>query len=104
LYVKTSESDVSKELIKEWEAEFEKDLVFFSGAKRWCERIYCRLYTKQRYRCWPCLRIKEVFLKGYLVLVSQKKLATNLDIPILAFPYNKTVSANQFYPILITEY
>jgi hypothetical protein len=30
LYVKTSESDVSKELIKEWEAEFEKDLVTFS--------------------------------------------------------------------------
>jgi hypothetical protein len=35
LYVKKQESDVSKELIKEWEAEFEKDLVtFFSGAKR----------------------------------------------------------------------
>lgn len=87
LYVKTSESDVSKEVIKEWEAVFEKDSVTFSVvlSDDVKEAIIDFILNKD-IDVLTMLTYKRSFFEGLFNPSFTKKLATNLNIPILAVP------------------
>jgi nucleotide-binding universal stress UspA family protein len=87
LYVKTSESDVSKELIKEWEAEFEKDSVTFSVVlSDDVKGSIVDFILNKDIDVLTMLTYKRSFFEGLFSPSFTKKLATNLDIPILAIP------------------
>jgi nucleotide-binding universal stress UspA family protein len=87
LYVKTSESDVSKEMIREWEKEFAADaititfsIIYSDDVK---ESILDFIVTKD-IDVLTMLTYKRGFFEGIFNPSLTKKAANTFDIPILA--------------------
>tara|TARA_R110002124_G_scaffold70652_3_gene189378 strand:+ start:85 stop:918 length:834 start_codon:yes stop_codon:yes gene_type:complete len=87
LYVKTADSDVTKETIKEWEEEFEAEGVTFwvTLSDKVKESIADFILNKD-IDVLTMLTYKRSFFEGFFNPSFTKKLAQNLSIPILALP------------------
>jgi nucleotide-binding universal stress UspA family protein len=87
LYVKTSDSDVSKDTVAKWEDEFSNEPIDFyvinSDAVK--ETIVDFIMYKE-VDVLTMLTYKRGFFEGIFKPSLTKKIATNFDIPILAIP------------------
>jgi hypothetical protein len=85
LYVKTSESDVTKVTIQEWEDEFiAEPLHFFIVNSNEVQESIIDFINYKEVDVLTMLPYKEV-LKVFLIQLD-KKIATHFDIPILTIP------------------
>ncbi|MFA9188705.1 universal stress protein [Flavobacterium magnesitis] len=87
LYVKTDSSDVSKEIIKEWENEFANDAVEFNVvfSDEVKESILDFILYKE-INVLTMLTYKRSFFENLFHHSLTKDCAASLDIPILAIP------------------
>jgi nucleotide-binding universal stress UspA family protein len=85
LYVKTSDSDVSKETIQKWETEFIKEPIefFVIQSDEIKETIYDFILYKD-IDVLTMLTYKRGFFEGLFKPSFTKKMVSNFDIPILA--------------------
>jgi nucleotide-binding universal stress UspA family protein len=85
LYVKTTNSDVSKETIEKWETEFINDPIefFVIQSDEIKETIYDFILYKD-IDVLTMLTYKRGFFEGLFKPSFTKKIANNFDIPILA--------------------
>ncbi|MFV5695442.1 universal stress protein [Flavobacterium sp. LB3P122] len=87
LYVRTSDSDVSKDTIEEWEAEFmEKRIEFFIITSDEIKETILDFVLYKDIDVLTMLTYKRGFFEGLFKPSFTKKVATNFDIPILAIP------------------
>ena len=87
LYVKTADSDVSKETIKEWENEFEEEgVVFWVMLSDDVKESIADFILNRDIDVLTMLTYKRSFFEGIFNPSFTKKLAQNLSIPILAMP------------------
>jgi nucleotide-binding universal stress UspA family protein len=85
LYVKTSDSDVSKDTIEKWETEFMQDPIefFVINSDEVKETILDFILYKE-IDVLTMLTYKRGFFEGLFKPSFTKKMAANFDIPILA--------------------
>ena len=87
LYVKTSDSDVSKETVEKWEAEFaEEPIVFFVINSEQVKETIIDFIMTQDIDMLTMLTYKRGFFEGIFKPSFTKKTVTDFDIPILAIP------------------
>ncbi|EIA07254.1 universal stress protein [Flavobacterium frigoris] len=87
LYVKTDKSDVSKDIIKEWENDFEEEPVeFFVISSDEVEETVLDFILYQEIDVLTMLTYKRSFFEGIFHPSLTKKFANSFDIPILAMP------------------
>lgn len=87
LYVKTSASDVSHEMINEWESEFKKDPIVFSVIySDEVEASILDFILQKSIDVLTMLTYKRSFLESLFHHSFTKKMTNSLDIPILTFP------------------
>jgi nucleotide-binding universal stress UspA family protein len=87
LYVKTANSDVSKETIKEWEREFEAEgVVFWVILSDDVKDSIADFILNKDIDVLTMLTYKRSFFEGIFNPSFTKKLAINLSIPVLAMP------------------
>ena len=85
LYVRTSDSDVSKDTIEEWETEFmEKRIEFFIITSDEIKETILDFVLYKDIDVLTMLTYKRGFFEGLFKPSFTKKVATNFDIPILA--------------------
>lgn len=85
LYVRTSDSDVSKDTIEEWETEFmEKRIEFFIVTSDEIKETILDFVLYKDIDVLTMLTYKRGFFEGLFKPSFTKKVATNFDIPILA--------------------
>ncbi|MFV5690342.1 universal stress protein [Flavobacterium sp. ZT3R25] len=85
LYVRTSDSDVSKDTIEEWETEFmEKRIEFFVVTSDEIKETILDFVLYKDIDLLTMLTYKRGFFEGLFKPSFTKKVATNFDIPILA--------------------
>ena len=87
LYVKTSNSDVSKETIARWEEEFNDEPVdFYVVNNDDVETIILDFIMYKEVDILTMLTYKRGFFEGIFKPSLTKKIAINNEIPILAIP------------------
>lgn len=87
LYVKTSSSDVSKETIEKWEAEFmQEPIEFFVITSDAVKETILDFILYKEIDVLTMLTYKRGFFEGIFKPSLTKKMATNFEIPILAIP------------------
>lgn len=87
LYVKTANSDVSKETVEEWENEFEgQGVVFWVTLSDDVKESIADFILNKDIDVLTMLTYKRSFFEGVFNPSFTKKLAQNLSIPILAMP------------------
>lgn len=87
LYVKTSESDVTKETIKDWEAEFSAEPIqFFIVNSDEVQESIIDFINYKEVDVLTMLPYKRGFFESIFNPSLTKKIATHFDIPILAIP------------------
>jgi nucleotide-binding universal stress UspA family protein len=87
LYVKTTDSDVSKEIVKEWEKEFEGEgVVFWVMLSDDVKDSIADFILNRDIDVLTMLTYKRSFFEGLFNPSFTKKLAQNFTIPILAMP------------------
>ncbi|MBC7748791.1 MAG: universal stress protein [Methylotenera sp.] len=85
LYVKTSESDVSKDTVAHWEEEFINDPVeFFVISSDEVKETILDFILYKEIDILTMLTYKRGFFEGIFKPSLTKKIANNFDIPILA--------------------
>ena len=85
LYVRTSDSDVSKDTIEEWEEEFmEKRIEFFIITSDEIKETILDFVLYKDIDVLTMLTYKRGFFEGLFKPSFTKKVANNFDIPILA--------------------
>lgn len=85
LYVKTSESDVSKDTIEKWEMEFiQEPIEFFVISSDDIKETILDFILYKDIDVLTMLTYKRGFFEGIFKPSFTKKIATNFDIPILA--------------------
>jgi nucleotide-binding universal stress UspA family protein len=85
LYVKTSNSDVSKETIKKWEAEFESEPIeFYVITSDDVKETILDFIMYKDIDILTMLTYKRSFFEGLFHPSLTKKIANNFDVPILA--------------------
>ncbi|UQD57089.1 universal stress protein [Flavobacterium sp. K5-23] len=85
LYVKTNNSDVSKELIKNWEAEFENEPIeFYVITSDEVKETILDFILYKDIDILTMLTYKRSFFEGLFHPSLTKKFANNFDVPILA--------------------
>ncbi|GIZ07582.1 universal stress protein [Flavobacterium sp. UMI-01] len=87
LYVKTNESDVAQDTVKEWESEFEKEPITFSviPSNEVKETILDFILQKD-IDMLTMLTYKRGFFENLFHSSLTKKIATEYSIPVLAIP------------------
>ncbi|WP_269685051.1 universal stress protein [Flavobacterium lacustre] len=87
LYVKTSSSDVSKETIEKWEAEFmQEPIEFFVITSDAVKETILDFILYKEIDVLTMLTYKRGFFEGIFKPSLTKKMAANFEIPILAIP------------------
>lgn len=87
LYVKTSNSDVTKETIKSWEKEFSADPIdFYVIHSDDVQEIILDFIMYKELDILTMLTYKRGFFEGLFKPSLTKKIAVNNEIPILAIP------------------
>lgn len=87
LYVKTDRSDVSKEIIKKWEKDFEEEPVeFFVISSDEVKETILDFILYQEIDVLTMLTYKRSFFEGIFHPSLTKKFANSFDIPVLAIP------------------
>jgi len=87
LYVKTDKSDVSKEIIKKWEKDFEEEPVeFFVISSDEVKETILDFILYQEIDVLTMLTYKRSFFEGIFHPSLTKKFANSFDIPVLAIP------------------
>lgn len=87
LYVKTGDSDVSKETIKEWESEFSAEPIqFFVVTSDEVKATILDFIMYKELDILTMLHYKRGFFESILHPSLTKKIATHFEIPILAIP------------------
>jgi nucleotide-binding universal stress UspA family protein len=87
LYVKTSDSDVSKETVKEWEKEFEGEgVVFWVMLSDDVKESIVDFIVQRDIDVLTMLTYKRSFFEGLFHPSFTKKMAQNLSIPVLVMP------------------
>lgn len=87
LYVKTNNSDVSHNLIKEWETEFANDPIVFSVI--YSDEVQASILDfilQKSIDVLTMLTYKRSFLESLFHSSFTKKMTNSLDIPILTVP------------------
>jgi nucleotide-binding universal stress UspA family protein len=87
LYVKTSKSDVTKDILPKWEKDFEEDAVeFFVISSDEVKETILDFILYQEIDVLTMLTYKRSFFEGLFHPSLTKKFANNFDVPILAIP------------------
>ena len=87
LYVKTSKSDVSTEIVKQWEEEFSAEPIdFYVVEDDDVEAIIVDFVLFKEVDFLTMLPYKRGFFEGIFNPSLTKKIAINYEIPILAIP------------------
>ncbi|MEZ7499785.1 universal stress protein [Flavobacterium sp. Arc3] len=87
LYVKTSKSDVDKEIVKKWEQDFENEPIeFFIINSDEVKETILDFILYQEIDILTMVTYKRSFFKDLFHSSLTKKFANNFDIPILAIP------------------
>jgi nucleotide-binding universal stress UspA family protein len=87
LYVKTDKSDVSKDIIKKWEKDFEDEPVeFFVITSDEVKETILDFILYQEIDVLTMLTYKRSFFEGIFHPSLTKKFANSFDIPVLAIP------------------
>jgi nucleotide-binding universal stress UspA family protein len=87
LYVKTSKSDVTKEIIKKWEKDFEEEPIeFFVIDSDEVKETILDFILYKEIDILTMVSYKKTFFQGLFHPSLTKKFANNFDVPILAIP------------------
>jgi nucleotide-binding universal stress UspA family protein len=87
LYVKTSKSDVTKDMVKKWEKDFEEEPIeFFVISSDEVKETILDFILYQEIDVLTMLTYKRSFFEGILYPSLTKKFANSFDVPILAIP------------------
>ena len=87
LYVKTSNSDVSKDTIKKWETDFESEPIeFFVITSDEVKETILDFILYKEIDILTMLTYKRSFFEGLFHPSLTKKFANNFDVPILSIP------------------
>ena len=87
LYVKTDKSDVTKEIVKKWEKDFEEEPIeFFVISSDEVKETILDFILYQEIDILTMLTYKRSFFEGLFHPSLTKKFANNFDVPILAIP------------------
>ena len=87
LYVKTSDSDVSKDTVAKWEDEFiNEPIEFFVINSDEVKETILDFILYKEINILAMLTYKRGFFEGIFKPSLTKKIATNFEIPILAIP------------------
>jgi nucleotide-binding universal stress UspA family protein len=87
LYVKTDKSDVSKDIVKKWEKDFQEDPVeFFVITSDEVKETILDFILYQEIDVLTMLTYKRSFFEGIFHPSLTKKFANSFDIPVLAIP------------------
>ena len=90
LYVKTSDSDVSKATIAEWKEEYKSEPIdFFIIEDDDVQAIITDFIMYKEVDLLIMLPYKRSFFEGLFHTSLTKKLATDFEIPILSIPINE---------------
>jgi nucleotide-binding universal stress UspA family protein len=87
LYVKTSKSDVTKDMIKKWEKHFEEEPIeFFVITSNEVKETILDFILYQEIDFLTMLTYKRSFFEGIFHPSLTKKFANSFEVPILAIP------------------
>ncbi|MGO4818788.1 universal stress protein [Flavobacterium sp. W22_SRS_FP1] len=87
LYVKTDTSDVTKDIVKKWEKDFEDEPIeFFVITSNEVKETILDFILYQEIDVLTMLTYKRSFFEGIFHPSLTKKFANNFDVPILAIP------------------
>jgi nucleotide-binding universal stress UspA family protein len=87
LYVKTSKSDVTKDMIKKWEKYFEEEPIeFFVITSNEVKETILDFILYQEIDFLTMLTYKRSFFEGIFHPSLTKKFANSFEVPILAIP------------------
>lgn len=87
LYVKTDKSDVSRDIVKKWEKDFEEEPIeFFVITSDEVKETILDFILYQEIDVLTMLTYKRSFMDGLFHPSLTKKFANSFDIPVLAIP------------------